>query len=275
MEAHALCARMQHPEIKFPFLCLLISGGHCLLAYVKDVDTFLLMGESLDDSPGEAFDKIARRLKLRNLPEFEYSSGGAAIEKAAKSATITGKYKFPLPLNRYRDCQFSFAGMKNSARRFIIQEERELDLVGNCLPDYPEFCASFLAAATRHLCHRTQRAIEYCEVEEMFAGVEQKTLVVSGGVASNDFIFTALTQMCNELGFKVYRPSKRLCTDNGVMIAWAGMEKIIANKIPVIENLDKLEVFPRCPLGENIIDKVKAKQLQCKWVKIPILQDFL
>ncbi len=246
-----------------------------MLAYVKDVDTFLLMGESLDDSPGEAFDKIARRLKLRNLPEFEYSSGGAAIEKAAKSATITGKYKFPLPLNRYRDCQFSFAGMKNSARRFIIQEERELDLVGNCLPDYPEFCASFLAAATRHLCHRTQRAIEYCEVEEMFAGVEQKTLVVSGGVASNDFIFTALTQMCNELGFKVYRPSKRLCTDNGVMIAWAGMEKIIANKIPVIENLDKLEVFPRCPLGENIIDKVKAKQLQCKWVKIPILQDFL
>lgn len=177
MEAHALCARVQYPEVKFPFLCLLVSGGHCLLTFVKDIDTFLLMGESLDDAPGEALDKVARRLKLRNLPQLDFLSGGAAVETAAKQASITGKFKFPLPLNRYRDCQFSFAGMKNTSRRYILQEERDNDLVGGVMKDYAEFCASFQAAVTRHLCHRTQRAIEYCEVEEMFKGVEHRTLV--------------------------------------------------------------------------------------------------
>lgn len=111
MEAHALTARMEH-DIKFPFLCLLISGGHSLLAVVQDVDKFLLLGETIDDAPGEAFDKIARRLKLRNLEYFKNMNGGQAIEEAARQcANPTDKYRFPLMLSRYRDCRFSFAGM--------------------------------------------------------------------------------------------------------------------------------------------------------------------
>lgn len=93
-------------------------------------------------------------------------------------------------------------------------------------------------------------------------------------MASNDFIFQALTEMCHQLGYKVFRPSKRLCTDNGVMIAWNGVERILSNNAQKID-LDSVEVYPRSPLGINIIDKVKAKQLQCKWMKIPCLQPFV
>lgn len=145
MEAHALMARMEH-EVEFPFLCLLISGGHCLLAVAEDINKFKLLGESVDDAPGEAFDKIARELKLRMLPQFEHKSGGQQIEEAAAlCANPSDKYKFPLLMARSRDCQFSFAGVKNTARRFIRVEQRNLELdVDEVLPDYPDFCASFL-----------------------------------------------------------------------------------------------------------------------------------
>lgn len=180
MEAHALTARMEN-NVQFPFLCLLISGGHSLLAFVNDVDDFRLLGDSLDDAPGEAFDKIARRLKLKNLPHFANRSGGQIIEEAARACTEpTDKYKFPLMMARYRDCQFSFAGIKNVAKRHIEYQERILELdVDQVIPDYQDFCANYLGAITRHICHRTQRAIEFCERKELFKGVEQKTLVVN------------------------------------------------------------------------------------------------
>jgi N6-L-threonylcarbamoyladenine synthase len=145
MEAHALTARLDN-EIEFPFLSLLISGGHCLLAIAEDVDKWKLLGESLDDAPGEAFDKIARELKLRNLPHFESKSGGQQIEQAAAECKeVTDKYKFPLTLARSRDCQFSFAGLKNVAKRYIRAEQRDQNLYADqVLPNYPDLCANFL-----------------------------------------------------------------------------------------------------------------------------------
>ncbi|CAO1408609.1 unnamed protein product, partial [Diamesa serratosioi] len=268
MEAHALTARMNN-DIKFPFLCLLVSGGHSLLAFVKDVRTFHLLGETLDDAPGEAFDKIARRLKMRNIPGFENKSGGQSIEEAARSAKFCKSYPFPLPLARYRDCQFSFAGMKNTAKRHIQRVERELDLdVDKVIPEYAEFCASFQAGVARHICNRTQRAMDYCEKEKLFENVQQRVLVVSGGVACNDFIFNCLSQMCDQLNFKAIRPTNKLCTDNGIMIAWNGIERYLADKDQeLIYNFDKVEVHPRCQLGTSFIDKVKEQNLACKWVK--------
>lgn len=124
MEAHALMARMTH-KVPFPFLCILVSGGHSLLTLVKSTSQFYLLGETLDDAPGEAFDKIARRLKLRNLPQYAWLSGGRAIEQAAMLSNNPRKYDFPLPLSHYRDCQFSFAGLKNTATRHIVQQEKE------------------------------------------------------------------------------------------------------------------------------------------------------
>jgi N6-L-threonylcarbamoyladenine synthase len=125
MEAHALTARLSH-KIEFPFLCLLISGGHSLLTLVKSVTEFELLGEHLDDAPGEAMDKVARRLKIHNLPEYANMSGGAAIEKAAKDVVVDRTYNFTLPLAGRRDCQFSFAGLKNSAQRAIKSDELDL-----------------------------------------------------------------------------------------------------------------------------------------------------
>lgn len=275
MHAHALTARMEN-DIDFPFLCLLISGGHSLLTFVRDVNDFILLGESLDDAPGEAFDKIARRLKLRNLTQFDNKNGGQAIEEAARLCKEpTDKYNFPLMLSHYRDCQFSFAGLKSKAERHIKRQEWKLKLdVDQVIPDYTDFCANVLGAITRHICKRTQRAMEYCESQKLFNDVK-RTLVISGGVASNDFIFTALDQLCQEMDFKAIRPRRQLCTDNGIMIGFTGVEMFRRNlDICHPSRIDELDYSSKCPVGESHIDKVKEMNIACNWVKIPILKPF-
>lgn len=276
MEAHALTARIEN-SINFPFLCLLASGGHCLLTYVRNVNEFLLLGETLDDAPGEAFDKVSRRLKLRNLPEYEWYSGGQCIELAAKLAvTTTNQFQFALPIARYRNCQFSFAGLKNQATRQIIKIENDLQLAPDAvIPSYREFCNSFLKSMTRHICHRTQRAIEYCLLKNLFndnEGIDEKVLVFSGGVACNDYIFTALEQLTKQFDFKIYRPTKKLCTDNGIMIAWNGIERYLANTNDLLYNFDGVDAVSRCKLGINRIDDVNNSNIKCKLVKLPILR---
>ncbi|XP_049801940.1 tRNA N6-adenosine threonylcarbamoyltransferase, mitochondrial isoform X3 [Schistocerca nitens] len=123
MEAHTLTIRMIQ-KVDFPFLVLLISGGHCLLAIAQAVDKYLLLGHSIDDAPGEALDKTARRLKLQNIPEFSKLSGGQAIEKASERGNLLA-FAFPSPMSDYRNCDFSFAGLKNVVTRHILHEEAE------------------------------------------------------------------------------------------------------------------------------------------------------
>lgn len=278
MHAHALTPRMENHDITFPFLCLLISGGHSLLSYVKDIDNFLLLGDSLDDSPGECMDKISRRLKLINMREFVNKSGGQAIEDAAKMCVEpTNKYTFPLMLKYYRDCQFSFAGLKNTALRSIKNEEKRLKLdVDQIIPDYPDFCANFQGGITRHLCHRTQRAIEFCEGQHLFDNVDQRRLIISGGVACNDFIYSALDEMCSHLKFQALRPSRKLCMDNGIMIAWNGVEKFNRNlDIYPPDKIYDLDFHSKCTLGESLIDKVKEQNIACNWIKTNIMRPFV
>lgn len=226
MEAHALTARLTS-QVDFPFLCLLASGGHCQLVLVKSLGEFFLLGETIDDAPGEALDKTARQINIHNLPEYQSMSGGAAIEDAARKASNPQRFDFPLPLSSLRDCQFSFAGLKNSARRQILasQENNQVG-PGEMIPHFEDFCAGFLRAITRHLCHRTQRAMEFCEKEGLIEADGKKSLVFGGGVACNDFVFEALSQLGSLMGYETYRPLKKLCTDNGVMIAWNGVERL-------------------------------------------------
>lgn len=277
MEGHALTARISS-QVEFPFLCLLISGGHSLLVYVKSLNEFMLLGDSLDDAPGELFDKIARDLKLRNLVEFQNLSGGAAIEKATYMADKSQAFEYPLPLARYRDCQFSYSGLKNTARRHLLDMERKFEMATDeVIPCYPDYCAALMRAVTRHICHRTQRAIEFCETEEsfhFFPTGSKKTLVISGGVACNDFIFNALSDMTAQFGFETVRPEKRHCTDNGVMIAWNGVEKYRLGVDVVAEaDFHKITVEKREPLGVSWIDRVKERQIACKWAKISSLKE--
>lgn len=147
MEAHALTARIEH-DVEFPFLCLLISGGHSLIAVAQSLDKFVLLGDSIDGAPGEAFDKTARYLKLNNLKQFENKSGGQSIEQAARLCSEpTDKYEFPLMLCRYLDCQFSYSGIKNTAKRHIDLQKKLMKLdVDEVIPDYADFCANFLGA---------------------------------------------------------------------------------------------------------------------------------
>ncbi|CAG9785115.1 unnamed protein product [Diatraea saccharalis] len=266
MEAHALIARMQH-DIKFPFLVLLISGGHCLLAVVQDVNKFKLLGESMDCAPGEIFDKIAREMKLRNLPEYSKISGGEAIELAASKANNPHMFQLSLPLTDYKDCNFSFNGLKTSVFYHIHRKEKEHNIVAhNLIPEINDLCAATLMTTTRHLIHRTQRAMEFCYLKNLIPE-NNKQLVISGGVACNNYIFNNLTALCNEFKYRIFRPPPRLCTDNGVMIAWNGVEKW-RKKIDIVTKLDSLDIKSVSPLGESLIPEVKASNLKTKLLKI-------
>ncbi|XP_974817.2 tRNA N6-adenosine threonylcarbamoyltransferase, mitochondrial [Tribolium castaneum] len=267
MEAHALTARMHDKTVEFPFLVLLISGGHCLLAVAQDVGRFFLLGSTRDDAPGEAFDKVARRMKLTNLSEFSKLSGGQAIELAASRAKNPLQFKFTIPLTQYRDCKFSLAGLKTQVRRHLLEEEKKHNVPPDGLiPDVFNLCAGFQLAVTRHICQRVQRAMVYARRKEMIPENSQ-TLVVSGGAACNNFIARGLQLVCDEMAYKFVRPPPKLCLDNGVMIAWNGVERWRA-KLGVLHDYASVEIQKSCPLGTSLIDDVVKENISCRWTKL-------
>lgn len=273
MEAHALMARINN-EIPFPYVCLLASGGHCILTLVKGVDEFYKLGEEVDGAPGVVFDKIARRMKLNFLPEYRWINGGLAIERASQKATNVNQFQFVEPMVKHRDCQFSFAGMKNKADKHIEFCEREHILAPDeIIPDYENLCAGLLRMCTRHIVRRTQRAMEFCELKDHISDETGRRLVFSGGVACNDFIFNTLKELCEKLGYQIFRPVKQHCTDNGLMIAWNGIERwSVDEDIYRRINLDDVGTEPSCPLGTNLVDEVIKANIACSWVKLSNLK---
>ncbi|XP_026739945.1 probable tRNA N6-adenosine threonylcarbamoyltransferase, mitochondrial [Trichoplusia ni] len=266
MEAHALVARMYY-DLPFPYIVLLISGGHCLLALVKDINDFVLFGKSLDNAPGEVLDKVARRMKLKNISEYSKVSGGRAVEMAAQLSTNPGLFEFTLPLLRHRDCNFSFSGLKDALVRKLIKKEHEHNLKGDeIIPEVNDLCAGIQCAVAEHLAHRTQRALMYCEKNNLISP-ENRRLVVSGGVACNNFIFESIKFICNNMGYNTYRPPANVCTDNGVMIAWNGLEKV-RKQCDIRSELSMQEVDPEAPLGINCINEVTAANIQTKATRL-------
>ncbi|XP_037294918.1 probable tRNA N6-adenosine threonylcarbamoyltransferase, mitochondrial [Manduca sexta] len=271
MEAHALIPRMCK-DIPFPFIVLLVSGGHCLLAVVNHIDDFVLLGQSIDNAPGEVLDKIARRMKLRNIPTYSTMAGGRAVELAAKGAKYPDLFKFPLPLARYRDCNFSFSGIKDYFVRKLVQMENEHGIMGNeIIPEYRDFCAALQLAVAEHLVHRTERALLFCE-EEKLIDTSIKNIIVSGGVACNDFIFKSIEFIANKWNYKTIRLPPRLCTDNGIMIAWNGVEKY-KKELDIVSDFNIKDIDPTAPLGRNYINNVQAANLPVKATKLHILYD--
>ncbi|KAK9879467.1 hypothetical protein WA026_006536 [Henosepilachna vigintioctopunctata] len=267
MKAHALTARMVKRDLEFPYLVLLVSGGHCLLAIAKSADDFLLLGEVIDNAPGEIMDKIARRLKLKNLREYSVLSGGRAMEVAASKADNPLEFEFATPLMHYRNCNFSFAGLHNKVTRTIITEEKKYNVAPDqVLPSVNNICAGFLLSITRHLCHRIQRAMEFIDARNLILP-QHRILVMSGGVACNNIIPQGIEIICNEFGYKLVRPPPKLCTDNGVMIAWNGVERWKA-KVGVLQNFDHVDYNKCSPIGESIIEEVTQANLKCKWIKL-------
>ncbi|CAH1993906.1 unnamed protein product [Acanthoscelides obtectus] len=210
---------------------------------------------------------MARRMKLKNLPDYSTLSGGQAFELAAQKADNPLQYSFTTPLLQYKNCNFSFAGLKNQLQRQLIREEREKDILADgVIPGIHNLCAGFQLAITRHLCHRLQRGMDYVERKNMIQS-DNRILVVSGGVACNNFIAEGLRMVCDELGYRMVRPPPKLCTDNGVMIAWNGVEKWREN-IDIHTNFDHIDIEKTAPLGTSIIEDVERERISCRWVKL-------
>ncbi len=213
LEGHALTPRLTE-DLPMPYLLLLVSGGHCQLIEVIAPGSYRRIGGSIDDAPGEAFDKIARHLGL-GYP------GGPEIEvEAAKGNPL--RFNLPRPLLDRPDCDMSFSGLKTAVRR-------ECDKLvaasgGLTVEDRSDVCAGFQAAVSDVLTKKTSRAMSIM-IEERGWVKGDRRLAVAGGVAANQSIRTRLTAAASELGFSFVAPPLKLCTDNAAMIAWAGIER--------------------------------------------------
>lgn len=227
LEAHALTARLTD-DLAFPYLLLLVSGGHTQLLAVRGVGDYLKLGGTIDDAVGEAFDKIA---KMLGLPY----PGGPSVEKAAESGDPE-RFDFPRPMVGRREPDFSLSGLKTAVR---LVAERIAPLSDQ---DVADLCASFQAAIVDVMVERTRAGLRACKA----AGVTPTTLVVAGGVAANQPIRRGLTRLATEAGLPMVAPPLDLCGDNGAMIAWAGLERL---RLGMLDDMSAL-ARPRWPLDE-------------------------
>uniref|UniRef100_A0A0K0EWK4 N(6)-L-threonylcarbamoyladenine synthase n=1 Tax=Strongyloides venezuelensis TaxID=75913 RepID=A0A0K0EWK4_STRVS len=215
MRAHALSAGLdKHTILKYPFLTLLISGGHALLAIAHSPVDFELIGKSESGSPGECLDKIGRAIGILRLPQYKEYHTGAAIEKIASEAKKVEDYtKYQVKMPSVSGCNFNFSNIK--ANYLMLLQKVPIDSI-----DIVSMCASVQFTITSHICSRLHLALSKLSSEKSHV----KQLVVSGGVASNQFIKECLSKVCKVHSIEIITPPKKLCTDNGEMIGWAGCE---------------------------------------------------
>ncbi len=238
LEGHALVPRLHSAsasggdalvDVQFPYLLMLASGGHCQILLVRGVGKYELIGQTLDDSAGEAFDKVAKMLGL-GYP------GGPIVDKRAARGNPKA-FKFPRPLCDKSGCDFSFSGIKTAARTFLSKTDAPYS------DEYVnDFCASFQASVVDCVINRLTHAV----ADAWVVDAAPATLVVAGGVAKNSAVRDAMEQFAAKYNMVFAAPPMNLCTDNGAMIAWAGIENYNVGNIvsgPVAPR-------PRWPLTE-------------------------
>ncbi len=232
LAGHALTPRLTDGAA-FPYLMLLVSGGHCQFLIAKGVDDFTRLGGTIDDAPGEAFDKTA---KLLGLPQ----PGGPAVEAEARKGDAK-RFPLPRPLLDRPGCDMSFSGLKTAllrARDKLIAEHGGLHQ-----QDRADLCASFQTAVSDVLAEKTRRALAlYLELNPV-----QPTLAVAGGVAANQQLRAVLETVCTNNSTSFTAPPLALCTDNAAMIAWAGLEQFRAGHRDDLT----LSARPRWPLDRT------------------------
>ena len=230
LAGHALTPRLSN-STKFPYLTLLVSGGHCQFIIVKSAIAFIRIGGTIDDAPGEAFDKIAKILGL------EYP-GGPEVEKRAQKGDPYA-FNLPRPLIQQKNCNMSFSGLKTALRR-------EVDLIKSSSATISEtqvndLCASFQKAVEDIFINKSKKAMKIFTA--LYPDLPKKIAIV-GGVASNKSIGLALSKITKEFNFSLILPDKHLCTDNAAMIASAGAELYMGKNY----SKDSLIPRPRWPL---------------------------
>ncbi len=211
LEGHALTARLTD-GLSFPYLLLLLSGGHTQIVLVRGVGDYQRWATTIDDALGEAFDKTAKMLGLAY-------PGGPNVEKEAKTGDAS-RFAFPRPMKGSPQPDFSFSGLKTAVRQAATAAAPLSD------KDVADICASFQAAVSDALADRVARSLVRFRAE--FPGIAEPSLVVAGGVAANRQIRAALEAQCSDQGFRFVAPPHELCTDNAAMIAWAGIERLRA-----------------------------------------------
>eukprot|EP01091_Cochliopodium_minus_P003395 TRINITY_DN13269_c0_g1_i1.p1 TRINITY_DN13269_c0_g1~~TRINITY_DN13269_c0_g1_i1.p1 ORF type:complete len:368 (+),score=71.24 TRINITY_DN13269_c0_g1_i1:181-1284(+) len=260
LEAHCLMAQLSIEEIKYPYLVLLVSGGHTQILICEEVGKYFQLGGCNDDALGEAFDKVLRLLERgyqtgeldnNNYTEIELIEGaknmhsGEILEKLAFKGNPT-KYAFPEPLLRVNNCEFSYSGIKAAVKRtvknIISQQGRPLDFEQVC-----DIAASFQMIAFQHVISRIKISINWVSKN---AKIPCRTLVVSGGVARNLVLRESLENLIksNYPTWKIFFPPLRFCTDNGVMVAWNGVEKF---KLKRFDDPKSLDILARWPLDQG------------------------
>ena len=239
LEGHALVPRLKatsasdsaiNINVEFPYLLMLASGGHCQILLVRGVGKYELIGQTLDDSAGEAFDKISKMLGL-GYP------GGPIVDKRAQMGDPK-RFHFPRPLCDKPGCDFSFSGIKTAARMLLDKTDESMrdETFIN------DFCASFQSAVVDCITNRLSNALNDKRVQT----TAPKTLVVAGGVAKNSAIRSAMEKLATKFNMQFAAPPMNLCTDNGAMIAWAGLENYLAGNIV----REPIAPRPRWPLTE-------------------------
>jgi len=223
MEGHLLSPLLADPAPEFPFVALLVSGGHTQLLQVERVGSYRLLGESLDDAAGEAFDKSAQLLGL-GYP------GGPALSRLAQFGT-PGAVSLPRPMIHSGDLDFSFSGLKTAVLTAVRRASNLCDQVR------ADIALAFVEAVVDVLAAKSLKALQQCGAAR---------LVVSGGVSANSQLRARLTGEAARIGAQVYFPPPDLCTDNGAMIALAGWASLQRGVVPTA--IPSIEVRPRWPL---------------------------
>lgn len=209
MEGHLLAPMLEDNVPEFPFVALLVSGGHTMMVRVDGIGQYEMLGESVDDAAGEAFDKTAKLLGL------DYP-GGPVLAKMAEKG-VAGRYKFPRPMTNKPGLNFSFSGLKTFAANTISSANvsalsgEERDQV------HADIAYAFQEAVVDTLVIKCKRALEHCQLNR---------LVIAGGVSANSALREKLAEVLKKLGGDVYYPRPEFCTDNGAMIAFAGMQRL-------------------------------------------------
>ncbi|WP_420585493.1 tRNA (adenosine(37)-N6)-threonylcarbamoyltransferase complex transferase subunit TsaD [Ruegeria sp.] len=232
LAGHALTPRLTD-GIAFPYLMLLVSGGHCQYLIAHGPEQFTRLGGTIDDAPGEAFDKTAR---LLGLPQ----PGGPSVEAEARSGDPK-RFRFPRPLLDRPGCDLSFSGLKTALMR--MRDQIVAEKGGLTRQDRADLCAGFQQAIVDTLAEKTRRAMDRYLDEIPFDPV----IAVAGGVAANSAIRAVLETVCTEKGARFTAPPLALCTDNAAMIAYAGLERF---RTGARDGLD-LTARPRWPLDQT------------------------
>lgn len=230
MEGHLLAPMLEDDAPAFPFVALLVSGGHSMLVKVEGIGQYEVLGESIDDAAGEAFDKTAKLLGL------DYP-GGPLLAKLAEKGEA-GHYKFPRPMTDRPGLDFSFSGLKTFAANTI----RDADLTGNT-----DLTAEQVKQTKANIAYAFQEAVVDTLIIKCKRALKQtgmKRLVIAGGVSANTMLRAEMKAVMQDLKGEVFYPSLAYCTDNGAMIAYAGMQRLKAGETLALSSQAK----PRWPL---------------------------